>query len=467
MKELGSAEMMAAPADPGTKTLAAAGSPAVQQVPPAASAVLSQMVPISKHAESPPVMTNKRRRRDTNMSSSAPMAPKHEAVPAISPPPVASASTAAPAVGGAGHLVGCEFDLVSMQWVDCKDDAGLLDGFSVSQLPICSFTAKRRRGREEYESERRAQEILRTSGWTVSQATQFEDLECLISTLVRRLENAGGLTSENLAWCVGGSIDATLAGRDANGCSRRLRFALCGRDDWSGDRQSTKAGNTCRWHAGGLSVTKVRINGGFHEHLTLRKCTWMKCCYGRKHYGDPPLIPWCSTCEFQKKVARRAERESTGVSSSTTNRHQKAAQTAAAKQVSAAALAASADRARDPPSPLGSPSSAPSAPQIPPEPCNGCFKNLTGIIAPMATSAIVTKSSKAKAQTKSCHLVRRCGSCTTEAIVWRCILLMVCVAAVRFMPEAFGSRDGLCRWVIYRPGVGLRRHSTIGHHSAR
>ena len=41
-----------------------------------------------------------------------------------------------------------------------------------------------------------------------------------------------------------------------------------------------------------------------HAQLVLRKCTWLKCCYGKKPYGAPPAIPWVPKCEFQKKLAR-------------------------------------------------------------------------------------------------------------------------------------------------------------------
>jgi hypothetical protein len=229
----------------------------------------------------------KRRRRETTAATNTTTTSTTNSTSAEPATNVAPSNTDSPPVieGGGNLTVGCEFDLVEMRWYECAH-AGLPADFKVAQLSICSLSAKRRRGREEHESERRAQEILRAPGWSITSATNFEDLECLISTLVRRLEIAGGLSSTTLAWCVGGSLDATLRGRGADGSTRRLRFALCGRDDWSGDRHSTKAGNTCRWHAGGLAVTNVVVCGKLQEHLTLRKCTWMKCCYVR----PPPTI---------------------------------------------------------------------------------------------------------------------------------------------------------------------------------
>jgi hypothetical protein len=48
--------------------------------------------------------------------------------------------------------------------------------------------SKGRHSQDERDSERRAQELLRASSppWSVSASTRFEDLECLISALVKR-----------------------------------------------------------------------------------------------------------------------------------------------------------------------------------------------------------------------------------------------------------------------------------------
>merc|ERR1711871_293399 len=171
--------------------------------------------------------------------------------------------------------------------------------------PFRSLSAKGRHSREERESERRAQEILRSSGWSIDRNTKFEDLECLVSALARWLDGASGMTKTPVAWCGGGSLDATLRGRDSGGRSHTLRFVLCERNDWTGDRKTTKIGNTCRWHAGCLNVTNCVVDGVFRPQIMLRKCTWMKCCYGRKHYGDPPNVAWCNTCEYQKKLSKK------------------------------------------------------------------------------------------------------------------------------------------------------------------
>lgn len=215
---------------------------------------------------------------------------------------------------GGNLVVGCEFDLRTKQW-NQRSVKVLPYGFNLGALPngpFRSLSAKGRHSREERESERRAQEILRSSGWSIDRNTKFEDLECLVSALARWLDGASGLNKTPVAWCVGGSLDATLRGRDSGGRSHTLRFVLCERSDWTGDRKTTKIGNTCRWHAGGLNVTNCVVAGVFRSQIMLRKCTWMKCCYGRKHYGDPPNVAWCDTCEYQKKLSKKQEVASTG-----------------------------------------------------------------------------------------------------------------------------------------------------------
>ena len=208
-------------------------------------------------------------------------------------------------------VVGCKFDLATRKW-EKVPNSGLPSDFDVTKLPVGPFRSilftKGRHSRDERESERRAQEILRDSAWRIEPTTNVEDLECLLSALVRWLEGtlAIGQGAPDLAWCVGGSLDATLRGRSHDGYSNVLQFVLCDRSDWTGDSKTTKCGNTCRWHAGGLTLYDVVIGGKLRNRVILRRCMWMKCCYGRKHYGDPLNdIPWCATCEYQKKVTRK------------------------------------------------------------------------------------------------------------------------------------------------------------------
>ena len=205
--------------------------------------------------------------------------------------------------------VGCTFDLRTHTW-QTHEVALLPNGIHLPDsrgVPFHSMVSKGRQSREERESERCAQELLRTPGWLISNSSNFEDIECLLVALTRWLVSVTKIENTPLEWCIGGSIDATLRARDpSTGTSHILRFALCDRSDWTGDRKTTKVGNTCRWHAGGLTASNITINGSFHQRIILRKCTWMKCCYGRKHYGDPPNVPWCNTCEYQKKHAKKS-----------------------------------------------------------------------------------------------------------------------------------------------------------------
>jgi hypothetical protein len=134
----------------------------------------------------------------------------------------------------------------------------------------------------------------------VTKKTSFEDLENLTTVLVKYLETHLSGASQ-MMWCVGGSMQATLDSRDERWNSKILRFTQCASSGWTGDGQS-KVGNTCKWHAGDLTVREIVIGGEYRDVVQLKKCTWFKCCYGKKHYGDPPHIPWGSQCEYQKKL---------------------------------------------------------------------------------------------------------------------------------------------------------------------
>jgi hypothetical protein len=163
---------------------------------------------------------------------------------------------------------------------------------------------KGRHSKEEKDAERRAEEILRTPGWMVTRETPLEDLEHLVVVLCKCLERCVREEATAMTWCVGGSLQATLDARGPDGTTPILRFLLCNKADWTGDKRS-KIGNTCKFHCGGIRVSNVMIGGQLRSDVNLKKCTWLKCCYGKKHYGDPPLIPWCSQCEYQKKLIKR------------------------------------------------------------------------------------------------------------------------------------------------------------------
>jgi hypothetical protein len=163
---------------------------------------------------------------------------------------------------------------------------------------------KGRHSKEEKDAERKAEEILRTPGWVVSRSTPIEGLEHLIVVLSKGLERCVHPEASPMTWCVGGSLQATLDARGPDGTTSSIRFLLCNKNDWTGDKRS-KIGNSCKFHCGGLRAKNVMVGGQLRSEVFLKKCTWLKCCYGKKHYGDPPLIPWCSQCEYQKKLVKR------------------------------------------------------------------------------------------------------------------------------------------------------------------
>jgi hypothetical protein len=170
----------------------------------------------------------------------------------------------------------------------------------ISSACLRTIPVKGRKGKDEKATDRRAEEILRSSRWTITNETSFEDLESLTTVLVKYLETHLPGASQ-MMWCVGGSMQATLDSRDECRNSNILCFTQCSSSGWTGDGQS-KVGNTCKWHAGDLTAREIYIGGEYRDVAQLKKCTWIKCCYGKKRYGDPPHIPWCSQCEFQKKL---------------------------------------------------------------------------------------------------------------------------------------------------------------------
>jgi hypothetical protein len=203
--------------------------------------------------------------------------------------------------------VAVEFDLRTKRWkhinsaaIPWREKPHTLTKDMVQSIPV-----KGRHSREEKDAERRAEEILRTPGWSVTRATALEDLEHLVVVLVKCLERCvrPGAASP-MAWCVGGSLQATLDARGPDGTTSSVCFVLCNEGDWTGDKRS-KIGNTCKFHCGSMRASNIMVAGHLRAEVNLKKCTWLKCCYGKKHYGDPPLIPWCSQCEYQKKLLKR------------------------------------------------------------------------------------------------------------------------------------------------------------------
>ena len=105
-------------------------------------------------------------------------------------------------------------------------------------------------------------------------------------------------------WCVGGSIRATYLRRDVNGESDEIHMVLCNRSEWSGNG-SQKVGNTCKSCCEGISIDRVTLGGRLHERLKLIKCTWIKCCYGRRPYACPPTLHFDPNCQQQKQLEQK------------------------------------------------------------------------------------------------------------------------------------------------------------------
>ena len=121
----------------------------------------------------------------------------------------------------------------------------------------------------------------------------------------KRLNKWTSLEKTQMWWCVGGSLAATHAGRDETGRMPLIKLVVCRQDGWPGrGTRSNKVGDTCKVHCAGVRFENTNMNGTFYDHIVLKKCTWLRCCYGKKPYGNPPDVPWCNTCEYQKRLVR-------------------------------------------------------------------------------------------------------------------------------------------------------------------
>ena len=114
----------------------------------------------------------------------------------------------------------------------------------------------------------------------------------------KRLNRWTNMEATTWAWCVGGSMVATYASRDATGCASGLSFCLCRRDGWPGGKRSNKVGNTCQTHCNGIRLSQVLVGGAVQKDVVMRKCMWLRCCYGKKPYGSPPVIPCATLLSF-------------------------------------------------------------------------------------------------------------------------------------------------------------------------
>ena len=75
----------------------------------------------------------------------------------------------------------------------------------------------------------------------------------------------------------------------------------------------------------------------------------LKCCYGKKHYGCPPQIKWCSQCEFQKKLLKRTTAAATAAAAEVAARGGKGSTPAAQRVKKAKSVASKSSPKRKPP----------------------------------------------------------------------------------------------------------------------
>ena len=206
-----------------------------------------------------------------------------------------------------------EFDLVAKMWrkiegkrSQCVHWKEFTHPLNFNMLQSIKVTG--RHSNEEKRGKAKAEQILRSPSWLITAKTPLEDIENLIVLLVKCLDtwtNKIEVDGQGFGWCVGGSLAQTINGRNEEGNASTLLFVGCSRANWVGNGRS-KVSNTCAGHCAGLSFNNVTVGKRFHRQLVLRKCVWLKCCYGKKPFGAPPAIPWVPQCEFQKKMARAA-----------------------------------------------------------------------------------------------------------------------------------------------------------------
>lgn len=121
------------------------------------------------------------------------------------------------------------------------------------------------------------------------------------------LEHWTPMESAPHAWCVGASLQATFDSRNRNGDSSEMHMVLCPKTDWTGNGRG-KIGNTCKTCCDGVKTKMTQIGGNMRSEVELKKCTWLKCCYGRRPFGGTDYLPWSMRCEQQKKLLSAEER---------------------------------------------------------------------------------------------------------------------------------------------------------------
>ena len=126
----------------------------------------------------------------------------------------------------------------------------------------------------------------------ISSSTEFATIETIVTGLYRYLRfhiqmttlSAGEIRTE---FCLGGSIAATYASRDQHGNSNEIVMVLCPQRDFV---DQSRKGDTCRRHCQ-LELQGVAVLGSMQKRLTLSKCTSNGCCFTRRPFCCPPLIP--------------------------------------------------------------------------------------------------------------------------------------------------------------------------------
>ena len=61
-----------------------------------------------------------------------------------------------------------------------------------------------------------------------------------------------------------------------------------------------------------MRASNIMVAGHLRAEVNLKKCTWLKCCYGRRPYGGTTSLPWSMRCEQQKKLLSVEQRQALG-----------------------------------------------------------------------------------------------------------------------------------------------------------
>jgi hypothetical protein len=172
----------------------------------------------------------------------------------------------------------------------------------ITDMALKGVSVKGRSSHEEKEAwAKGAQLLLGEEPWLITDKTDFTEIEQMVVVLIKYLEHWTEMHSSHYEWCVGASLQATYDGRDSKGRTTSMFLRLCTKSDWTGNARG-KVGNTCKTCCDGINLTLATVRGIYRGSVTLKKCTWLKCCYGRRPFGGPPQVTWSARCEQQKKM---------------------------------------------------------------------------------------------------------------------------------------------------------------------